>query len=160
MTIQYALTRTEIAAGFFRSMRISPKFLITICCYAVCCSGLFLAASGSFSRPLEPQDALKASFFAIGFFLFMPAYLFLRGKTSLRTFTISPEGISTEIGSMKAQRPWSAIKIVAESEKHVLLAGASGNAFFIPSRAFSNPEQKTEFVAKIKAWKSVEAAGR
>jgi len=160
MTIQYALTRTEIATGFFRSVRTSPKFLVTVCCYAACCSGLFLAASGSFSRPFEPQDAFKAVFAAVAFFLFMPAYLFLRGKTSLRTLAISPEGISTEIGKMKAQRPWSYVKTVSETDGHVLIASAIGNAFFIPNRAFSNPEQKTEFVAKIKAWKSAEASGR
>jgi hypothetical protein len=160
MTIQYALTRSEIATGFFRSLRTSPRFLFTICFYAICCSGLFLAASGSFSRPLEAHDALKAAYFAIAFFSFMPAYLFLRAKTSRRTLTISPDGISTEIGKIKAQRPWSYIKTVAETDGHVLIASATGNAFFIPNRAFSNFDQKREFVAKAKAWKSAMASGR
>lgn len=82
----------------------------------------------------------------------MPAYLFLRGKTSMRTLTISPEGLSTEIGKIKAQRPWNYVKVVSESPNYVLIASAGGNAFFIPDRAFATSEQKSEFVASIRKW--------
>jgi hypothetical protein len=111
-----------------------------------------LLISGAFSRPLTIQDGATAAIIVFAFFVFMPAFLFLRGKTSLRTLTISPQGIDTEIGKMKAQRPWSQIKIVSEARDYVLIGGASGNAFFIPNRAFSMPEQKSEFVAKISTW--------
>jgi len=153
MTIQYALTRTEIAAGFFRSLRTSPRFRITIGCYAVAFSGFELMLTGAFSRPLTLQDGATAILAALGFFLFMPAFLFLRGKTSLRTLTIAPEGLSTQIGKIQPQRPWTTIKIVAEAPEYVLIASASGNAFFIPNRAFSSSEQKAEFVTRINGWR-------
>ncbi len=154
MTIQYALTRAEIAGGFFRGLRASTRFLVTNCIYAVVLSGVILSYSGVFSRPLTYKAGSAALVLILGYFAFMPAFLFLRGKTTLRTLTISQEGIHTEIGKMKADRPWSSIKVVSESNSFVVLAGASGNAFFIPDRAFSGLEQKAEFLAMVRGWKS------
>ena len=57
-----------------------------------------------------------------------------------------------EIGSLKAQIPWRKVKVILETDRYVLVSRASGNAFFIPSRAFSGPEQKAAFVTKIKHW--------
>jgi len=35
----------------------------------------------------------------------------------------------------------------------VLIVGTTGNAFLIPERAFSGPEQRAQFVREIKDWK-------
>jgi hypothetical protein len=84
--------------------------------------------------------------------LILPVMLFIRGKTATRSLTVSPEGITTEIGRLKAQLPWSKIKIIQSTADSILISGATGNAFFIPTRAFASPEQKEEFVAKTLAW--------
>ena len=96
----------------------------------------------------------------VGAFVFMPLWLFIRGKTDERMLTISPEGIATEIGSLKGQLPWSKIKLVTETSRHhVLIVGASGNAFFIPSRAFEAPGQQAEFMTQISRWRNAERSG-
>ena len=150
MTIEYALTRTEIVKGYFRSLLSSPRYLTTILLYALGFSAAVMIASGALSRNLALFDAIAALMAAVAFILILPVILFIRAKTSMRSLTVSSEGISTEIGSLKAHRPWCKIKIIQETSHYVLIAAANGNAFYIPVRAFSAPEQKAEFVTRIK----------
>ena len=159
MTIKYALTRAEIARSFFRSLASSPKFLAMILIYSVALGIFSLAARGALSRSLARQDVITALAWMVGAFLFMPLWLFIRGKTNERTLTISPEGIATAIGSLKGQLPWSKIKLVTETNRHVLIVGATGNAFFIPSRAFEAPGQQVEFMTQIGRWRNAERSG-
>jgi hypothetical protein len=84
--------------------------------------------------------------------IFLPVMLFIRGKTSKRSLTVSSEGMSTEIGSIKGQIPWHKVKVIVGTDRYVLVSRANGNAFFIPSRAFSGPEHQAEFVTKIQGW--------
>jgi sugar phosphate permease len=152
MTIEYALTRIEILQGFLRSLARSPRYLLTIIFYALVMSGVVLATRGAFSRSLTRNDVVAAILAAVGFMIFLPVMLFISGKTSKRTLTISSEGISTEIGSIKGQIPWHKVKVIVETDRYFLVSRANGNAFFIPSRAFSGPEHQAEFVTKIQGW--------
>jgi YcxB-like protein len=153
MTIQYALTRGEIVRSYFRSLGSSPKFLSMILIYSVGLGLLSLAISGAFSRSLTTGDAIGAVACAAGAFLFMPLWLFVRGKTDKRTFSISAQGISTEIGSRKGAVPWGKVRLVENAGRHVLIVGATGNAFLIPTRAFNGPEQQAQFVQEIANWR-------
>jgi hypothetical protein len=153
VTIKYALTRPEIVRSYFHSLTASRKFLAMIVIYSVGLGLLPMLLNGAFSRGLETHDVIVAFAWMLGAFTFMPLWLFLRGKTSERTLTVSQDGISTQIGSMKGEIPWSKVKLVADADEHVLIVGATGNAFFIPGRAFQGAEQKCEFVEQIKAWR-------
>jgi hypothetical protein len=149
MTIQYALTRAEVVAGFFRSFRSSPRYLTFL---VVCVLALFIVvpqAGEGFSHPFTMHDAGNAVLGTLcTFLLLLPLILFIRAKTAMRSLTISPEGISTEVGSLNGRVAWPKIKIVEEKESFVLIASASGNAFYVPNRAFATAEQKAEFVTK------------
>lgn len=152
MTIEYALTRTEIVLGYFRSLRSSPKHLSIILLYALGMAILTLAMIGAFSRPLMLGDIAAAVASAAGFVVLMSAVLFIRAKTSTRSLTISPEGISTRIGTIQARIPWHKFKVISATDHRILLARMNGNAFFIPNRAFSSSEHKIEFVDNIRRW--------
>jgi len=117
--------------------------------YSVALGIFSLVARGGLSRSPTRQDVITAFAWMVGAFVFMPVWLFIRGKTDERILTISPEGIATEIGTLKGQLPWSKIKLVTETNRHVLIVGATGNAFFIPSRAFKAPGQQAEFMTQI-----------
>ena len=158
MTIEYALTRIEIVQGFFRSLATSRRYLVTVLSYALVMSGVVLVSRGAFSRSFTLKDVVIGAFAAGGFMIFLPAMLFIRGKTAKRSLTISSEGITTEIGSLNARIPWRKVKIIAKTDRYVLISRANGNAFFIPSRAFSGPEQQAEFVTKIQNWTNPSAA--
>jgi hypothetical protein len=110
------------------------------------------AMSGVFSRPLIVESVVEALAAAVGGFCLMVLYLFLRGKTDVRTLTISEQGISTEIGSLKGQVPWNKVSAVAHAGNCVLILRSNGNAFFIPGRAFSGPEQQAQFITEVRAW--------
>ncbi len=154
MTIKYALTRTEIVRSYFRSLGSSRKFLVMILIYSAIPALVALVLSGAFSRRLQVHDLIVAVAWMTGAFAFLPIWLFLRGKTSERTLTVSPDGISTQIGSLKGDVPWNKVKLVADAGNHVLIVGVTGNSFFIPGRAFQGPEQKTQFIKQITSWRS------
>jgi YcxB-like protein len=97
-------------------------------------------------------EAWQARLFVTGFILFFPIILALLGKTSRRSFTMSPEGISTQIGSTSGQISWQKVQIVSEQRDYILIARSNGNAFFIPSRAFLSTDQKHLFFATAKAY--------
>src|SRR5690348_11432667 len=156
MTIEYALTRTEIVRGYFRGLRTSPKFLSIILFYAGFFAFVVLATWGAFSRPLTISnvagDAIAFVAIAACFILLLPAWLFVGAKTSKRSFTISPEGIATRIGILQGQTPWRQIKIASVTEQDVLIARGNGSAYFIPNRAFYSAEEKAEFADKLRDW--------
>ncbi len=153
MTIKYALTRIEIFRSFLRSLQSSPKFLAMILIYLAAMAVFAVATRGAFSRSLTGRDLTVAIAWTAGAVVSMLLWLFIRGKTDERTLTASPEGISTQIGSLKGQIPWSKVKLVTQTSRHVLIVGATGNAFFIPSRAFEGPDQQTQFMTQIDHWR-------
>ncbi|HEV2464357.1 MAG TPA: YcxB family protein [Acidobacteriaceae bacterium] len=152
MTIEYALTRTEIVQGYFRGLKASPKFLFIVLFYFAVLAILILASTGAFSRPLTLVDAIIFVAIVVGSIPLLSLVLFVRAKTSKRSLTISPEGISTSVGKLQGQTPWRKIKVVSVTDEIILIAGANGNAYFIPNRAFSSPGQRSEFVDKVRNW--------
>ena len=85
-------------------------------------------------------------------FCFLIAMVFVRGKTEERTLSVSEHGITTQIGSMDAQLPWTKVKEVKDSGTYILIVGRTGNSFFVPARAFRGTEQRNEFLSEIRRW--------
>jgi hypothetical protein len=154
VTIKYALTRAEIVRTFLTSLGRSPKFLAIILIYAVGLGWLVLAMRGALSRSLTLHDFIVAILWVIGALLFMPLWLFIRGKTDERTVTVSPEGIDTTIGRLNGKVPWKKVKLVTDTSEHVVIVGTTGDAFFIPNRAFPEPGQRAEFILLINQWRN------
>jgi hypothetical protein len=152
ITINYALRRTEIVRSFFGNLRTSPKFLAIILLYSAGLGVSSLAFRGAFSRSFTVDDLMTAITFALGFFVFMPGWLFIRAKTEKRTMTLSPAGISTEIGARRGHVSWSNVACVTHTSRHIFIIGSAGNAFFIPARAFREPDLKAEFMRQINTW--------
>ena len=154
VTIEYALTRVEIIRSFFRSLASSPKFLVRVLVYCVVLGLIPVAFTAGYSRSFTSSDAVLVVAWAAGAFAFITLWLVVRGKTSMRTLTTSPEGISTKIGSLTGQVPWNKVKLIADTGQHILIVGASGNAFLIPTRAFAGPEQKAQFITQADSWRN------
>jgi hypothetical protein len=156
MTIEYALTRTEVTKNFVRSLIGSPKFLGKILLYAAGFGFFELAVTGALSKPFNSSTLTRFGVYAILFVAFITLFTFISAKTSMRSLAISPVGISTQIGSRHGEVPWQNVRIVSQESDYILIARANGNAFFIPERAFTTVEQKHDFLAQIRSW--VEAA--
>lgn len=152
MTIKYALTRTEIVRVFFASIGRSPRILTIVLVFSLLPGMASIAMALALGRTLITRDALFAVAWTLGMFCFVIAMVFVRGKTQERTLTVSAQGISTQIGSMDAQVPWSKVKEVKDSGTYILIVGRTGNSFFVPSRAFRGPEERDRFLSEIRLW--------
>jgi hypothetical protein len=151
LTIEYASTRREIFRSFLRGVAQSPKYRRTILLYSVAMGVMTLLIRRTISRSFTLRDAMGAVAGAAGFLVFIPIWVFIRGKTAKRTLTISRDGISTEIGRLKGQVPWDNARVVTDTPRFVLTARTNGNAFFIPDRAFSGSDTEITSLMKFEA---------
>ena len=153
MTINYSLTRFEIVRTFVAVLPQSPR-IFTVVFIASAWPGIVLLFSKhEFSSGLSVWDFLAALIFtAVTFFLLL-LWVFLRAKTKERTLTISEQGIHSEIGRIKADYPWTKVKQIKDVGQYLLFVSRTGNAFFIPNRAFTSPHARTEFLELANEWR-------
>jgi len=152
MKIEYALTRGEIARGFFLSLRKSPKFRRIVLIYAVGVGLLDLLLRMFLPPVTSLRDVFIACAWSVGAFLFMPVWLFIRAKTAQRILVTSSEGIDTQIGKLRVQVPWQKIAAITDAGRYVLLTRRNGNSLFVPDRAFSTTAQRDEFLGELRRW--------
>ena len=155
MTLKYALTRFEILRFFLRSMGLSLRLQVIVVALCLFPAVVRLSVQLALLPTVTMNYLIEDCFWALGMFPLLLLLITVRGKTSERTLTISEAGISTSIGSLSGQIPWNKIAIVREAVNYVLIARSSGNAFFIPERAFSGPEKKAQFLSDIRRWRNV-----
>jgi len=153
MTIQYSLTRSENVRGFLLGVRTSTRLRTTLFEYAAAIAVIGSAAGGVFSQPLSMRSFATILAWAVGGFIFMPFWLFIRAKTALLALTIAPGGISTEIGCLRGDIPWDKVAAVTDAGSYVVIARANGNSLLIPKRAFAGPERQAQFLNDIEAWR-------
>jgi hypothetical protein len=149
LTIEYALARGEIVRGFFQSVGGSKSFRLSLLRKAAFLGLFVFLLRAAIMRSVSLQDGLIAVAFGLGVLFFLPLALFMLGKTGKRTLTLSDEGISTEIGALKGTVPWHKVKLVSDTGQFILITNSRGNAFIVPSRAFSGPEQRALFLSAL-----------
>ncbi len=157
MTVKYALTRKEIVQFFLQGLGKSPRLLTLVAVSTIFPALIGLEIGGGFNRPLTFVDLRIAGAEMICTFWFLLLWIFLRGKTNERTLSVSELGISTEIGSLRGQVAWSKVSRVSDKGNYVLIVGTSGNAFFIPGRAFSGPAQRAQFITEIARCRNIQS---
>ena len=153
ITIDYALTRGEVAASYLRAIRESPEYLRSVVTMAAAIGLGQMALRALFFRRLGGPEILSAIIVFATILVLLPIALFLTAKTDRRTLAISPAGISTVIGKRSGQIPWSSVKVVRNASTFVLIARTNGNAFFIPDRAFARPDDRARFLEQMNLWR-------
>jgi len=156
MTIKYALTRREIVTFFLQGMVKSPKLLMIVVVLSLWPGFVFVVMGGAFSRSLTVGDFKGGAIWTVGAFSFLILWVFLRGKTDERTLSVSDEGIRTQIGSYQGQVPWSKVGAVTDMGQYILILRSTGNAFFIPNRAFNMSEERELFLTSIDRWRGAQ----
>lgn len=154
ITIDYALTRGEVAGCYLRAIRESPEYLRSVVTMAAVIGLAQMGLRVLFSRRLGGPEILSAIIVFAVILVLLPIGLFLTAKTERRTLAISPDGISTSIGKRSAQIPWSSVRLVKNASAFILIARTNGNAFFIPDRAFARPDDRARFLEHIDVWRS------
>lgn len=153
ITIEYALTRSEVARSYLQAIRESPEYLRRVVMLAAICAVIQMCIRILSSRHLGGPEMLSAVIVFAVILGVLPVLLFLTAKTDRRTLTISPDGISTSIGTKSAQIPWKSVKIVKDSGAFILIARTNGNAFFIPDRAFVSADDRARFMEQVGIWR-------
>lgn len=152
MTISYSLTRLEIVRTYLYAIPRSPRILTVVLIVSAWPGLEWLYIKGAFSHGLRIVDAIAASFWMLGAFFLLLLWIFIRAKTKVRTLSISERGIYTEIGRIKAEYPWTRVKEIKDIVSYILVVNRSGNAFFIPNRAFTDGDQRAAFLQAMNQW--------
>lgn len=152
MTIRYALTRTEIVRAFVTTLAQSPRVVTIVLLSSLLPGALSIVFTFDTGRALTNRDWFMSIAWSIVMFCFVIAMVFVRGKTEERTLSVSEQGISTKIGSIDAQLPWTKVKEVKDSGSYILIVGRFGNSFFVPSRAFHGPDERIQFLSDVRRW--------
>ena len=124
----------------------------TVLIYSAIAGLAYPVTSGTLFRPLSFRHVIADLAWVIGAFCVMVFLVFVRGKTDVRTLNVTETGITTEIGPLQGSASWNTITVLEDMGKYVLIARSNGNAFFIPSRAFSGPDEQAQFHAQACIW--------
>jgi hypothetical protein len=85
----------------------------------------------------------------------------LRFKPSVRTLVVSSSGIETEIERKNVNIPWGDVAAIENECDYIFIERSNGNAFIVPTRAFSSVANRSEFFDFIQnAHRSTNAASR
>jgi hypothetical protein len=152
MTIKYTLTRAEIVRVFLVGLGRSPRILTVVLILASIPASVSLITAGVLSQGFNFRNVMTGLIWLIIGFCSVVGIVFARAKTEERTLSVSQSGISTQIGSIRGERPWSKVQEIKISGSYILIVGTTGNSFFIPARAFSGSNQRDEFVSEVKNW--------
>jgi len=149
MTIRYALSRGEVASGYFYGWKYSSAFRRRMLLLAALVGLISIAIRYLGFGTLTNGDVLRGAIWSAGLLLFMPAWLALRAKTQERVLELTADGIRTTIGERSATIPWPMISFVSDAKTFIIVGGKNMNAFFIPIRTFDGNEAKGRFITEV-----------
>jgi hypothetical protein len=152
MTVRYSLTRLEVVRTYLFAISSSPRISLVVLIICGWPGLVHLATKLSIAHSLVASDVFIVLLWAVCMFFLLLGWVFFRAKTNERILTISDQGIYTEIGKIRADYPWRKVKEIRDVQKYILLVNRSGNAFFIPNRAFENTLQRSQFLSDAIRW--------
>ncbi|MGB8643676.1 MAG: YcxB family protein [Anaerolineae bacterium] len=149
MTIEYRVTRREVARAMMQSGRTWRTLLI----YAAAIAALFLFSRyTSRGGNLSLTDALTAVGFGLVVIVAAPLFAVALAKTDKRVLTIDANGIETTIGKQHGRKAWRDLASVVPAGDLVVMTGKNGNLFSVPRRAFATEAQRDEFIRLAQGW--------
>jgi hypothetical protein len=156
ITIQYSTTRAEIWRWYWRAWA-RPLGLWR---YHLLVAGSVFMLIYLLER--HGQSALRlafaSGFAALGLALVLfPLWPQLKFKPQIRTLSVDQQGISTKVGTWHAVIPWRDVERITPGVEAICIEGKNGNAFVVPNRAFTAPQQRVEFEEHVIRWHSAAA---
>ena len=156
MTIRYSLTRLELVRTYLFVIPRSPRIGFVVLIICLWPGMVHIATKVLFSHSFEAGDVLYVLLSVGCVFLLLLGWVFVRAKTGERTMSISDQGIQTEIGRRRATCSWGKVKQVRDLGGYILIVVRSGNAFFIPERAFTGATEKAEFLTAVDQYRNAQ----
>ncbi len=158
MTVRYALSRREVASGYFYGWRYSSVFRGRMLILLVLLGALSLVSPYLQRHSLDSSDIATGAIWAVAVIVIMPVFMALTAKTDERVLTLAAEGIRTSIGQQTGTFPWSTIAFVRDAGPFVLIGRTSMNLCLVPTRAFVDQHAREQFITEARAWAQRRAA--
>ena len=143
--IEYTATPRDIAALYSYQRKHSAKLSLIAYGLPIAMAALFLAEM-RLNHSLTLADWTIALILGAAFFFLFPLFLRLRTKQIKRTLSIQPDKLSTQIGKLSGDVPWTRVDSLHVTDEHIFLIRKNMNAFAIPRRAFVDESQRKEFI--------------
>jgi hypothetical protein len=64
---------------------------------------------------------------------------------------VNQDGISTTIGWLVGRRSWEDVLSISEEVGQIIILGRNGNAFLVPTRAFTSIEEQQAFLSFVQS---------
>jgi hypothetical protein len=158
MTVRYALSRRDVARGYFYGWRYSSVFRGRMVILLVLLGALSLVSPYLQRQSLDSSDFATGAIWAVSAIVLMPVFMALTAKTEERVLALAADGIRTSIGQQTGTLPWSTIAFVRDAGPFVLIGRTSMNLLLVPSRAFVDRHAREEFITEARAWAQRRAA--
>jgi hypothetical protein len=151
ITIEYSTSRAEIWRWYWRAWARPQGLWRYHIFIAVCVFMVFylFKHQGQDALRLATTGGLVALALVLALFPLWPQ---LRFKLELRTLSVDPLGISTKVGTWHAVIPWTEVGRITPVADEIFIEGKNGNAFIVPNRAFTAPQQRVEFLERVGQW--------
>lgn len=147
MVIEYKVSRKDMAQAYFYNLQHSARMQRLIILAALLIAGFVL-----FNRYLIHKGALNsgdiftAILYAVILLVAHPILVIVFAKTQKRVLSVNQDGIETQIGSQAGKVRWAAVDSIVTTNELVIITGKNANVFSIPRRAFSDEQQRDEFI--------------
>jgi hypothetical protein len=145
MVIEYIADRSDIAAFYSYSRKHSTKFALLSYALPIGIVALFLGVI-SFGRRPTTTDWIIALIWGVAIYFQFPRFLRSRTKKNKRILSIQPDKLSTTIGKLSGDVPWTKVDSLNVTDEHIFLIRKNMNGFAIPRRAFVDEAQRMEFI--------------
>lgn len=152
LTVEYSLYRHEVIRAFLHSLAKSPQYRNTMLLYSAILGGFTLLRRATSHESLTLRDIFIAIAWAVGFFVCITLWKFVRGETGKCRLVVGRDGITTLTGELRVRVPWGKIRRVIDTSQFVLIVRSNRRALLIPNRAFSGADQRAAFLVEVKKW--------
>jgi hypothetical protein len=146
MVIEYTATPKDVAALYSYARKHSVKLALISYGLPIGLAVVVLVERLSPRHPLALADWTIALIWGVVLFFALPLILRLRTKKDKRTLSIQPDKLSTRIGTLSGDVPWTKVGSLYVTDEHIFVMRKNMNGFAIPRRAFIDGAERTEFI--------------
>jgi YcxB-like protein len=144
-TIEYTSTREDLGALYSYLRRHSFKMQCFIVAAVILVGGVPILVSSLASQKPPLLDWIIGSVAGIAVYLILPWNFKRRVKKDKRTLSISPVGITTQVGSKHGQIAWRQVENLWVTPEYVFIVRRNLNSFAVPRRAFRDDQDREMF---------------
>lgn len=148
ITVQYSSTRREISGFYWRlwRKRLWKMHLAIFACVVI--FGSFATFGRLPSNAFEAVAITVTALITVALLALFPMLMFKRQTRILR---VDHDGIVTSIGRHNKSIVWADIANVEDNGEALVIQRRNLNAFIVPARAFSTPDERLSFAEFVRS---------